>query len=317
MKKIIIVVGCFVLLVIGVGIQIYNSNSKTEWFVYNGTAYPRIYLESQSDLINNTTLRIMESVEKGDSTIDFADLGANENTVKIAFMNARFISPLCSIVSIMPAEDMRYKLEYGCSDEEWKENVEFFRNKVTQVILQNVEEDASDIEKAKGIYKYLSINMKYDMEMLEAQNAEVLFSYSLYDAIMEEKGVCFHFAQVYQYYLMLMGIDSLILTDLGVLDGETDIFGRPIAQGIGHAWNLINLGDEWYHCDITYENGYYQMQKDSGNEEPNLEYVYWGMSDEIRSESRDSAIRNIYGITNPMRKLEIPECPDNLKQTDM
>lgn len=313
MKKIIIVIGCIILLALGTGILFFNCNSNTEWFVYNGIACPRIYLENQSELINNTTLKIMESVENGDSTIDFSELGANENTVKIAFMNARFINPLCSVASIMPAEDMRYKLEYGCSDEKWDEKVESIRNKVTQVILQNVEKDDSDIEKAKAIYKYLSSNMEYDTEMLEAQNAEILFSYSLYDAIMEEKGVCFHFAQVYQYYLMQMGIDSIILTDFGVSDGKTDIFGRPVAEGIGHAWNLVNLGDEWYHCDITYENGYYQVQKDSGNEGQDLEYVYWGMGDEKRAESRNSTMRNVYGITNPMKILEIPECPNNLK----
>lgn len=61
--------------------------------------------------------------------------------------------------------------------------------------------------------------------------------------LLEGVGVCDSFSKAYQLVLNHVGIDSIIV--LGELsDGP-------------HAWNMVKIGDSWYHVDITSSHSIY------------------------------------------------------------
>ena len=65
--------------------------------------------------------------------------------------------------------------------------------------------------------------------------------------LLEGIGVCDSFSKAFQLVLNKAGIDSIIvLGDLG---------DSP------HAWNMVKLGDSWYHVDLTSSHSIYDETK--------------------------------------------------------
>lgn len=303
------------LCLIGCNDHANGMRSQTEtWYKYEDVKYSSVYMQICSKELLDTIVFIMEQITVGEDEIDFTEIGANDLTVQYAMQCASFQNPLCSKVTLAKQTAGVYRVEYGCTTEEWKNCVEVLRNKVSTVILENVPEDGTEQEKAKAIYGYLSRNMVYDRQMMEAQDTEALYAHNLYDAIVEEQGVCFHFAQIYFYYLMQMDINSIVVADMGVVnpDEEADVFGRLVPVGLGHAWNMVELDDVWYQCDVTFENTYFEQLREYDSSIEDIPYEFWGMSDAKRNESRSSIGLEIYGPKNPMKPLKIPKCEKEL-----
>ena len=64
--------------------------------------------------------------------------------------------------------------------------------------------------------------------------------HSAYGAIVKSSAVCDGYARAYQYLLYKVGILSHVAT--GVADGG------------GHAWNLVKLDGKWYYTDLTWDD---------------------------------------------------------------
>ena len=64
--------------------------------------------------------------------------------------------------------------------------------------------------------------------------------YTAYGALVEGKAVCEGYARAMQYLCQRSGIPCTLV--IGEYGGE------------GHMWNLIQLDDEWYHLDITWDD---------------------------------------------------------------
>ncbi len=61
-----------------------------------------------------------------------------------------------------------------------------------------------------------------------------------YDALVHGKGVCSAYAGAFQFLCSLCHYD--VVVDVGYADGEY------------HAWNMVNVGDEWYFMDVTWND---------------------------------------------------------------
>ncbi len=67
------------------------------------------------------------------------------------------------------------------------------------------------------------------------------YSHNVYGALIEGKAVCEGYAELYQYLLYIMGIQSHIVTG-------TDLNNQS------HAWNLVRIDGEYYQTDITWDD---------------------------------------------------------------
>lgn len=98
-----------------------------------------------------------------------------------------------------------------------------------QAIVDQVPAGFSDGEKVLFIHDYLAANYEYD------------YDFAIYDAyglLREGKGVC-------QAYMLTFSalMDRL---DIPVSYVESDL--------LNHAWNVVRVGENWYHVDVTWDD---------------------------------------------------------------
>ena len=102
-------------------------------------------------------------------------------------------------------------------------------------ILSGIETEASDYEKAKYVFDYLTTNVEYRTDAENNQNIISVF--------LQKETVCQGYANAAQYLLSQLGIQSVVVTGT--------------AGGQAHAWNLVQLDGEYYYMDVTWGNSAY------------------------------------------------------------
>lgn len=91
-------------------------------------------------------------------------------------------------------------------------------------------ENANDYDKVKGVYTWLGETTKYSTIITRKSG-------TAWSALLDNDSVCAGFAAASQLLFQRLGIESLVV--VGSYDGE------------GHAWNFIELDDEYYWYDST------------------------------------------------------------------
>lgn len=74
-----------------------------------------------------------------------------------------------------------------------------------------------------------------------------LFAHNLVGPFLEGKCVCEGYAKAFKYLCDLAGIKSILVV------GKAGLRGRPAEL---HAWNVVRIGEESYHIDITFDEKY-------------------------------------------------------------
>ena len=92
-----------------------------------------------------------------------------------------------------------------------------------------------DTAKARYLYDYLCKHVTFDLENL--YNDEDLLKYTAYGAVVNGRAVCQGFAQLYYKLALAAGLDCRIVT------------GKR--GDVAHAWNIIEIGEQWYHVDAS------------------------------------------------------------------
>lgn len=103
--------------------------------------------------------------------------------------------------------------------------------------LSVIEPGMTDLEKAIALHDYLVLNCAYDYDnYLNGTIPEA--SYSAYGILVNKTGVCNGYALAYKLLCQKVGIECLMVT----------------SNGMNHAWNLIKLGQHYYHVDVTWDD---------------------------------------------------------------
>lgn len=123
----------------------------------------------------------------------------------------------------------------------------------------------TDVEKARAIFTWISLNIVYDVE---AVSMEESYSYksnrskaSKIKKIREKwgketlaKGMaeCEGYATLYYYLCDLIGIECVVIP--GTSRTSLDQIGK-IPEKVNHAWNAIKIDKEWKFVDVTWGAG--------------------------------------------------------------
>lgn len=109
-------------------------------------------------------------------------------------------------------------------------------------------------EKARAIYYWMAHAIRYDMKLaksFERYNS----SEELIQVVMKKrKGVCQHYAELYVAMCKSVGLTSYLVK------GYTRYSDGSISN-VSHAWNAIQLGNEFYLIDVTWAAGYQTKRK--------------------------------------------------------
>jgi hypothetical protein len=129
------------------------------------------------------------------------------------------------------ASEAKYEIKftYDLSPEEMTErNVQ--SEQAAREILSNMPDGLSDYEKVKYFHDYLILNVD--------KNTTDMDALTIYGTLIRGIANCEGYTRTLSYLCNLSGIENLILT------GLTDT---------RHMWNMVKLGGNWYHIDVTFD----------------------------------------------------------------
>lgn len=101
------------------------------------------------------------------------------------------------------------------------------------LIAEIVTPDMSKYDMAYTLWQWCRSNMTY-ATIEKDYDAQWL---GAYDGLKKRKGDCYTYCATYAFLLTRCGIENLCVSRVG---GTSD-----------HRWNLVNVGDGWYHCDAS------------------------------------------------------------------
>ncbi len=134
-----------------------------------------------------------------------------------------------------------YIVSYSVSYRFPKEEIPQYREELeAEVDLAAAQVDASlsDVEKALAVHDYLALHCEYDLDRLNSGTLPAV-SHSAYGALVNRMAVCDGYAGAFAYIMK-------------------DRFGIPCitvsSSEMVHAWNMIYIGSQWYHVDVTWDD---------------------------------------------------------------
>ena len=103
----------------------------------------------------------------------------------------------------------------------------------SKVVSDYTNSSMNDIQKAKALHDWICDAVDYDYETTSDLKNHVDYSAFLYSTT-----VCDGYARAYYLLTKAAGIESYLVHQAGV-----------------HAWNIIKLGDHYFHVDTTWDDG--------------------------------------------------------------
>ena len=130
-----------------------------------------------------------------------------------------------------------YEIKYLMEQSE-SERIKLQMEAAADEALALVSDDMEDYEKALVVHDWLVNNCQYDYgNYLTRTISED--SHSAYGALVNGVAVCDGYSKAYQYIMdYKLGIDCYCIT----------------SDTIDHAWNLIEIGNQYYHVDATWDD---------------------------------------------------------------
>ena len=107
------------------------------------------------------------------------------------------------------------------------------------VLSQIVRDDMSDYEKELAVYDWMTANLAFDSGSLIAVPQTQEDCDNPYGVLKYHNAVCVGYATTFRLFMQMMKIDCMVVHNLD----------------LGHSWDLVCLGGEWYHTDIYSDVG--------------------------------------------------------------
>ena len=132
-----------------------------------------------------------------------------------------------------------------------------FDAETKRIVQAVIKPNTNRIQKALALHDFIVNNISYDETAIKKPPCSVL-SHTAYGAIVQKKAVCEGIAYAFSYLANRIGIKTTVV--------------NGIANGEEHAWNLMKIGANCYHIDITWDIQQHQKV-------PIKKYDYFCLSD--------------------------------------
>ncbi|MGN0153509.1 MAG: transglutaminase domain-containing protein [Lachnospiraceae bacterium] len=133
--------------------------------------------------------------------------------------------------------------------------------KIRSILTSQIHDSMTDYEKELALHDYLVANCKYSEDVAQPSESDI---YRAYGALVNQDAVCNGYAEALQLLFMCAGINSEFVVGT--------------ADGVDHAWNLVELDGKWYHLDATWDD----PLPDQGE---SVIHPYFNVTDEVMQQS--------------------------------
>ena len=116
-----------------------------------------------------------------------------------------------------------------------------FNARVDEILAETIAPGMSQVEMALSLHDYLVLHCAYDWYVANNQGEPSYNVYTAYGALMEGNAVCQGYAMAYNLLLNMVGI-------------KTDYVTSVIPDQGRHGWSLVEIGETWYHVDVTWDD---------------------------------------------------------------
>lgn len=138
---------------------------------------------------------------------------------------------------------------------------------------------ASDYERIRMVYEYIINTTDYNSASPDNQNIQ--------SALLNHSSVCAGYSKAFQYILHRMGMFCTYVT------GQT-------MDGGDHGWNIVRIGDQYYHVDVTWGDPVFVGQMENEASASAMNYNYLCCTDQ-----------EIYKTHIPEVSVPLPACTDD------
>ena len=134
--------------------------------------------------------------------------------------------------------------------------------KMLELVSFAKEKFKDSIDRAKFIYYWIGLNIKYDFELLEKLettvgyskpdlNKEYSYNYDPELVFKKKKAICYGYSLLYQWFMFELGIESTIIS--GHIRNERNHYVELTKDdNYRHAWNAIKINGKWILVDTTW-----------------------------------------------------------------
>ncbi len=106
----------------------------------------------------------------------------------------------------------------------------------------------TETEKIRAVFFWTASNISYDVSGMNAINFNETAKEQIAKALQTKKGVCIHYAEVFNALSQKVGIQSYII------EGYTKQYGK--VSTLAHAWTAAKIDKKWYFFDPTWGAGF-------------------------------------------------------------
>lgn len=111
----------------------------------------------------------------------------------------------------------------------------------------------SENDKIRAAFYWTASNIRYDIENIESIDYKEVSPDKIKSTILSRKGVCIHYAEVFNDIAKKVDIKSYIIGGYTKQNGKVDV--------LSHAWCAARIDDNWSLFDPTWGAGYVDKMK--------------------------------------------------------
>ncbi len=123
------------------------------------------------------------------------------------------------------------------TDEPYYKSMPVWVKRLDDIVNKCTTSDMNEYEKVKALHNYLILNTKYDATY---ENNAFMTPHFAISVLFEGHGVCDGYAEAFKILLNAAGIECKVMYG-------TTPYGN-------HAWNQVNIDDQWYNLDVTWDD---------------------------------------------------------------
>ena len=147
-----------------------------------------------------------------------------------------------------------------------------------ELISETVTEGMDLFEQELAIHDRLALLLQYDKDELNPFYEHGIHSCDAYGGLVEHRVICTGYANTFSLMMSMIGVENLVVSGTN-------------RKGNEHAWNLVNIGGEWYAVDLTWDD---LGKDDSGIE---MKHRYFNVSDAVMAAKDHKWDMNAYPRT--------------------